>query len=221
MKTDLDVSIRPLKWQKRGSQPAVALPQVSPLLALNKLAEQIRQEPDPKIKKRLEAQYAAESKPIEDFTTDRTSQKLSSVIGDIVTTFSPIVDPHPDAEAGIRMPETMTRDQWQEVHARLIQCKRAAAGWLTKSRRFATERWGADFVGKCEAQMELALGIEQQDHQEPQAPDYLAIITKIAKRAASLPMDEIDRWDRATCDSVLQELEPVAAILEKLRDHQA
>jgi hypothetical protein len=215
--TDLDVSTRPSKWAKRGPQPAVESAPPPPVLALNHLAARIREETDPSKKRELERQYAASAKAIEKFTTDSTSEKLGEAICEIVTTFSPIIDPHPDSEEGIRMPETMTRDQWQEVHGRLLQCKRAAAGWLAKSRRFATERWGAEFVGKCETQMELELGIEHQELEEHPAPDYLAIAASIAKRASRLPLDEIDRWDESTRKQALAELSPMVAIIDRLR----
>jgi len=73
---DLDVSSRPGKWTKRGVQPAVDGASNVPLIALNKLAERIREETDPKKKKRLEAEYTAQAKGIEDLTSDSTSLKL-------------------------------------------------------------------------------------------------------------------------------------------------
>lgn len=217
MTTDLDVSTRPSKWAKRGVQPAVKSTAKPPLIVLNKLAEKIRVEADPIIKKRLQAEYSAQSKVLEDFTTDTTSQKLGAAIVEIVTTFSPIIDPHPDAEEGIRMPETMSREQWKEVHSRILQCKRAAAGWLSKSRRFASDRWGVDFVEKCEAQMELALGIEHNEANELPQTDHLKIASAIAKR--------IERWgdvDVATMDdckrkAILETLRPVVILIERLQ----
>jgi hypothetical protein len=216
MTTDLDVSIRPQKWRKRGVQPAVDPTPKALLIALNDMAEQIRIESDPITKKRLEAEYSSRAKEIEKFTSDGTSIKLGEAITEIVATFSPIIDPHPDTEDGIRMPETMNREQWQEVHSRIMQCKRAAAGWLARSRRFASDRWGIAFVEKCEAQMELALGIEHHEQSVTPTVDHIKVATSIARRVCRWSND-LDTIDSSTRQIILETLHPVVEIIKKLQ----
>jgi hypothetical protein len=213
---DLDVSTKPGKWTKRGVQPPVESSPSAPLAALNALAAKIREEADPVAKSRLEAEYAAQAKALEEVTTDSTSVKLGEAIIEIVSTFAPIVDPHPDAEESIRMPETMTRAQWQEVHGRIMQCKRAAAGWLAKSRRFASERWGAEFVGKVEAQMELALGIEHRDVTDTPAVDVVRVAMTIGRRASALQDVDVSGWDQTKRSAVLDAIHPVLVLAQRL-----
>lgn len=220
---DLDVSTRPSKWKKRGPQPALEDKPKAPLIALTKLAKRIREATDPEEKRQLEAEYAAASKGMDDLTSDATSHKLSEAITEIVDTFTVIIDPHPDSEEAIRTPETMTREQWQEVHAKLIQCKRAAAGWLAKSRKFATDRWGVEYVEKCEAQMELALGIEHTPAPSATTPapaDYLKAAQSIAKRTAKLSDLDLASLDNDQRKAMLDALLPIADIIAKLQAGQ-
>jgi len=141
-----------------------------------------------------------------------------TAITEMVSTFTVVVDPHPDNEEAIRMPETMTRDQWKDLHVRLIQCKRAAAGWLTTSRKFASDRWGPEFVAKSEAQMELALGLEPDGDNDGGKPvDYLLIAARIGRRASQWPLELIDSWDQDQRAQALTAMQPVMEVIRRLK----
>ena len=217
---DLDSSTRPGKWVKRGVQPEVPPCRKSLLVSLHELAAAIREESDPFRKATLEAQYAADTKALDALTCDPTSVSLRDTLTEISDCFSVIVDPPADLAEEIEMPESMTRVQWQQVHAKILKCNKAANGWLNKSRKFASERWGNDYVADCELQMSLALGDEPR-----------AIPAKLDKPERDVAMAEqlgktFARWtriidiERVTPDkarAMLVVLEPVADVVRKLR----
>ena len=173
MTNDIDISTRPDKWKSRGEQPEVKATVRPPLLAINELAARIREETDPVAKARLEVEYRKQEEELDALSSCQSSANLKGALSEMVDTFSVIVDPPDDMTTELAMPESMNREQWLVVHERIIKCKRAAAGWVSKSRRFATERWGQDFVTDAEVQMELALGIEAPT-ETPSKPDDVA-----------------------------------------------
>lgn len=217
---DIDRSTRPGKWQKRGVQPEVPPTRKSLLVSLHELAAAIREESDPARKAELEAQYAADTKALDELTCDPTSLRLKETLTEIVEVFTPIIDPPAEIADEIEMPESMTRAQWQAVHGRILQCSRAAGKWLTKSRRFASERWGDAFVAESETQMELALGLETK-----------AIAEKAEKPERDVALAEalgrsFEKWTRVAdiehlppdkARRILDVLEPVAEVVRKLR----
>lgn len=217
--TEVDIPpVKPHKWEKRGVQPAVAPSIQSPLLALNKLASKIREETDPVAKKRLEAQYSAESKALDALTSDPTSVQLKTALTEIVDVFSVIVDPPEHLTAELNMPESMDREQWREVHGTIIRAKHAAASWLSKSRRFASERWGIAFVEQTEIQMELSLGIKARDKPRPAAlPNEWLLFTAMERFAHKWDKVDVAAWDADLRGRALESLAPVIAVIERLR----
>jgi hypothetical protein len=218
--TDLDRSTRPGKWIKRGVQPEVEPSRKSILVSLAELAASIREEADPHRKAELEAQYAADTKALDALTCDPTSTDLKTALAEIADCFTPIVDPPADIAEELEMPETMTRDQWQHVHSRILQCNRASNRWLSKSRRFATERWGDAYVAECEQQMEMALGLEPKPLPLP-PPDTsrdIVLAESINKTFLRwVKVVDLDHMTQTRAEMLLAQLEPVADMVRKLR----
>lgn len=221
MTTDLDTSTRPNKWVSRGFQPEVILPPKPPLLAINALAAQIREESDPSIKAELEAEFARQAKALDAVTSDPTSAKLKGVIDEISATFDIVVDPPQDLSQQIDMPECLSKDDWQLLHKRILVCKRAASGWLSKSRKFAAVRWGIDYVTDSECQMTLALGIEVvDDPPPPPQKDDIAFASAIGKRVSKWDLSDVDEWNPAKRDTVLTELRPIVDLIDRIRSNR-
>ena len=222
--SDLDRSIRPGKWQKRGVQPEVQPTRKSLLASLHELAVAIREEPDPRKKTDLQRQYKAETKALDALTSDPTSAKLKEALVEIVDVFSPIIDPPADIADEIEMPESMTRGQWKNVHGRILQCNRFASKWLNKSRKFASERWGDEFVSKSEHQMELSLGIEskQSEGKKQSYEREVAVAVSLAKGFTRLLKitESINDWPLEKSELILSALNSIdemsAALKQKL-----
>jgi hypothetical protein len=125
---------------------------------------------------------------------------------------------------GLTIPEETTQDQWVEIHRTIITAKRAAGKWLSESRKWATGKWGIDFVAETEVQLELALGIEAKE--KPPAinpPDKSRAIVTIEGIAQSFSLwhrkmeGEVRDWDRPRCEAALRLIEPIARLADELR----
>lgn len=222
MTTDLDTSTRPNKWVSRGFQPEVILPPKPPLLAINALAAQIREESDPTIKAELEGEFARQAKALDAVTSDPTSAKLKGVIDEITAIFEVIVDPPHTISEQIEIPECMSPDQWITIHKPLIECKRTISRWVSISRKFATVRWGIDYVAESEYQMTLALGIEVvDDPPPPPQKDDIAFASAIGKRVGKWDLSDVDEWNPAKRDTVLTELRPIVDLIDRIRSNRS
>jgi hypothetical protein len=125
---------------------------------------------------------------------------------------------------GLTIPDETTQEQWAEIHRTILTAKRAAGKWVSQSRKWATERWGIDFVAETEVQLELALGIEQRE--KPPAlnpPDKSRGIVTIEGIAQSFGLwhrkmeGEVREWDRPRCEAALKLIEPIARLAEELK----
>ena len=218
--TDLDRSIRPGKWQSRGVQPEVPPCKKSLLVSLAELAAEIKIERDDMRKAALEARFKADTKALDALTCDPTSVSLRDTLTEISDCFSVIVDPPADLAEEIEMPESMTRVQWRQVHERILKGERGIKKWLGKSRKFASERWGQDYVVQSEAQMCLALGDEPRAIVErPEQPERdVAMAEQLGKTFARWTrIVDIERVTPDKARAMLVVLEPVADVVRKLR----
>lgn len=216
--TDVDVSIRPNKWIKRGPQPESPPPPKSPTQSIRELIQRINSETDPKEKARLEAKFHAECAAYDQLNPDSMPMDISAVYADIVHCIAPIA-----VEAGviiapdIHFPSEITRERWSDIHRQIIACRKSASHWLSKSRKFATDRWGEEFVTRSEEQMELALGIEHKEAKPDINIDAMTMnvcrsVTKWCKVAM-----EWDGWDKDKAKHVLESLQPAEAMIVRLR----
>lgn len=141
-----------------------------------------------------------------------------------------LIDPSIIRPDGLAIPDSTTQQGWTDLHSAIITCKRAAGKWLSQSRKWATERWGVDFVAETEVQLELSLGIEAKDKPANlNAPDKSKAIVTIEGIAQSFNLwhrkmvTEIDTWDNDRLTRALELLEPMeqqaAAIRRKLGVH--
>jgi hypothetical protein len=158
MTNDLDTSIRPGKWIKRGPQPEVPATPPLPSIAIAKLLAEIRECTNTKEKEILEAKFNAECATYDALHPDSLPIDAKKLCEDFTASLRPIIG----ADFGLSISENATQHEWVAMHHQLLQCKRHAAQWLSKSRKFASDKWGVDFVAESEAQLELELGIERK-----------------------------------------------------------
>lgn len=217
METDVDVSIRPGKWIKRGPQPECPPTPISPTRSIRDLISRINSEVDPKEKAKLEAQFRAECRAYDAINPDSMPLDISSVYAEIVETLAPIA-----SEGGviiapdIHFPDEITKDRWQDIHRQIIACRRSAARWLAKSRKFATDKWGESYVDQAEQQMELALGIEHKES-ERHEPDVEAMTASVCRAVTKWgKVIESARWDKDKARAVLESLRPAVEIIKGL-----
>ena len=116
---------------------------------------------------------------------------------------------------GISIPDETTQEQWTEIHRTILTAKRAAGKWVSQSRKWASERWGVDFVAETEVQLELALGIESKDKPANlNPPDKSRAIVTIEGISQSFAMwhrkmhDDIREWDADRLDRLIDILKP-------------
>jgi len=125
---------------------------------------------------------------------------------------------------GLTIPDETTQEQWSEIHRTILTAKRAAGKWVSQSRKWATERWGIDFVAETEVQLELALGIEQREKPPVlNPPDKSRGIVTIEGIAQSFGLwhrkmeGEVREWDRPRCEAALKLIEPIARLADELK----
>ena len=134
-----------------------------------------------------------------------------------------LIDPRMSKD-GLEIPEDTTQEQWQGIHRDILMCRRAAGKWLSQSRKWATDKWGIDYVAESEVQLEMALGIEAKPAPANlNAPDKSRGIVTIEGIAQSFRLwsrkvePEIDSWDDGMIRRALDLLEPIARQAEALR----
>jgi len=136
--------LAPGQWQHRGVQPAVIVPPKTGFARLMELAAEIREEFDPVAKAVLEARYRQEAVAAADLTLDPRERHLRETCAEVVGLFAVGAD-------SVAEPECWSRSEWLAFHKRILVCRRRSMQWLTVSRHFAAERWGAGFVTAAEA----------------------------------------------------------------------
>jgi len=129
-----------------------------------------------------------------------------------------LIDPDIITPEGLSIPTETTQEGWTDLHRSIIQCKRAAGKWLSQSRKWATDRFGIDFVAETEVQLEMALGIESKDKPANLNPgDKSKAIITIEGISQSFALwhrkmgVEIETWDRDRLTRALELLEPMEA----------
>jgi hypothetical protein len=143
-----------------------------------------------------------------------------------------LIDPNIITPDGLAIPDDTTQDTWTDLHRSIIQCKRAAGKWLSQSRKWATERWGIDYVAETEVQLELALGIECKDKPAALNPaDKSKAIVTIEGISQSFSLwhrkmaGEVETWEADRLSRALELLEPMEqqaqAIRARLNDLRA
>ena len=180
MTNDLDTSTRPGKWIKRGPQPEVPATPPLPSIAIAKLLAEIRECTNPEEKKRLESRFSDECATYDALHPDSLPINAKQICEDFTASLRPIVG----ADFGLSISDNATQDEWVAMHHQLLQCKRHASQWLSKSRKFASDKWGIDFVAESEAQLELQLGIEHKP--KVMVDDVGAMVLAKAGRMASM-----------------------------------
>ncbi len=207
MSADLDKSTRPNKWIKRGVQPEVAPKPPSPMQAIRSLMEQIRTEQDPAAKAVLERQFEAQCKAHDMVDPNALPVDIGALYASVR-----------DATGGvsIAIPGEVSKTDWQSMHKVILSCRNSAAQWLAKSRKFAADKWGVEYLMESESQLELALGIEHK--QRPtRIEDAGAGLRKIEGMVRAFGTIAVDALSDEQVARVIELLEPVAAQLEVLR----
>ena len=133
-----------------------------------------------------------------------------------------LIDPNIITPEGLAIPDGTTQEGWTDLHRTILTCKRAAGKWLSQSRKWATERWGIDYVAETEVQLELALGIETKEKPAPLNPaDKSKAIVTIEGVSQSFDLwwrkmhDEAKTWDKDRLDRSIKLLdEPAKAHAE-------
>lgn len=125
---------------------------------------------------------------------------------------------------GLSIPTDTTQEGWTDLHRSIIQCKRAAGKWLSQSRKWATDRFGIDFVAETEVQLEMALGLDMKDKPAALNPgDKSKAIVTIEGISQSFSLwsrkmgAEIETWDRDRLTRALELLEPMEAQAKAIR----
>lgn len=214
--SDLDRTTRPGKWQKRGVQPPVDPVPKTNRERLVELLEAIRFAKDPAEKERLERAYTAECEAFDGIIDDPTVSTMPSICTEMAESFSS----SSLAKVEFQIPPFVEKDQWEGIHRAILACRNSAARWLSKSRRFATERWGADYVARAESQLELDLGIEAKPDALPmRTVSPAARIAAFARswEKAAKEMGSIEKWDESALTESLQALEQLAEAIDKMR----
>lgn len=206
------------KWVKRGVQPEVIPEKPSGATLLARLSVRMRDEPDKAERARLQAEYDAEVKVIAAMSESAQERNMREVYTEIVSTFAPVIAPKsPQEVESLEMPEAMTRPEWLAFHRRLVTCRHHAGHWLSKSRRFAMERWGLDFVTDSETQMELALGLESKPRIDVDRPVFeVACAQAMAARMNRLSRSDPTKWPKESVETVAEALRPIVEFAERV-----
>jgi hypothetical protein len=122
------------------------------------------------------------------------------------------------------LPDTLTKEDWTDIHGQLLLCKRAAAKWLQHSRDYSQTKWGLEFTADTELQLEMDLGLaipEPAPSLNP--PDKSRGIVTIEGLSQKFELwsrkmeDEIDTWDADRLNRALELLQPFEKQAAKIR----
>ena len=208
MTDDLDTSIQPGKWQKRGAQPEFIPPPPNPLIRINNLVRDIREEKDPARKAELESQFKRECDEFDAINPEARTVDIHDLYTEITATIG----------NAVTIPERIGKDEWAAIHKSILAAKASASAWASKSRRYATERWGAAYVSDTEEQLELALGI-QRIEQEPQpiTPEMTLIrVESMARKLSPLLVGSVDTWNVEQRQQALAAMRPIIELARRL-----
>lgn len=139
-----------------------------------------------------------------------------------------IILPETFTKDAVNIPEDCTQEQWKAIHGTIMLCRHASKEWLKQSRGYADTRWGSEYTGQVEAQLELALGAcieggkdKGQDGINP-ADKSTAIVTiqgigsqfQLWERKMK---DEIPRLSAENLTKAIEILEPIERKVREMR----
>ena len=118
------------------------------------------------------------------------------------------------------IPETTTKEQWQEGHKQLLLLGQVVKQLLPKSERFGQKHFGDDAVIDVEAQfiLEFGLPIPEETNSirlegDEAVIDYLERgFQRWVQRSGSLEL-----WDKPRLERALRMLEPLAEQVSRIR----
>ena len=118
------------------------------------------------------------------------------------------------------IPETTTKEQWQEGHKQLLMLGQVVKQLLPKSERFGQKHFGDDAVIDVEAQfiLEFGLPIPEETNRirlegDEAVIDYLERgFQRWVQRSGSLEL-----WDKPRLERALRMLEPLAEQVNRIR----
>ena len=118
------------------------------------------------------------------------------------------------------IPETTTKEQWQEGHKQLLLLGQVVKQLLPKSERFGQKHFGDDAVIDVEAQfiLEFGLPIPEETNRirlegDEAVIDYLERgFQRWVQRSGSLEL-----WDKPRLERALRMLEPLAEQVSRIR----
>jgi hypothetical protein len=190
---------RPQKWIKRGPQPEVKPTEPSQAKKVAYLLAEIRECADPVRKAELEAAFEAQRQAYDAIAPEPKIQDTYQAVIEAIM---------PGANA--EFSDDVTKPEWSSFHARLVKVKRHAGEWLSKSRKWASERWGIDYVTEAEVQMELDLGIQRIEKPHDDTPRIMRL-TASAKTSFGRMFDMIAK--DASTQAVKRQV--VAALIDE------
>jgi hypothetical protein len=127
---------------------------------------------------------------------------------------------------GVIIPADTQKREWKKIHKTILayqHARKSRRGWLMRSRAFAMERWGEDYLAESEVQMETALGIEPPKESPKLNPaDKSSAIVTIEGISQQFTlwhrkMDaEIAGWNKSQIEKAIGLLEPQARLLAEL-----
>jgi hypothetical protein len=126
----------------------------------------------------------------------------------------------------LTIPDETTQEQWAEIHRSIIVAQGSASKWLRQSRQWGETKFGAEYVGETEAQIELALGLAQQTKPriELNPEDKAKAIVTIEGLSTSFGMwyrkmqPSIEQWEADKLYKALELIEPMEAAAKKIRE---
>ena len=118
------------------------------------------------------------------------------------------------------IPETTTKEQWQEGHKQLLLLGQVVKQLLPKSERFGQKHFGDDAVIDVEAQFILEFGLPIPDETnrirlegDEAVIDYLERgFQRWVQRSGSMEL-----WDKPRLERALRMLEPLAEQVARIR----
>jgi len=139
-----------------------------------------------------------------------------------------IILPETFTKDTVNIPDNCTQEQWKAIHSTIMLCRYASKQWLKQSRGYADARWGAEYVGQVEAQLELDLGgcIESAKDNGSDAinpADKSTAIVTIQGIGSQFQLwerkmkDEIPRLSAENLTKAIEILEPIERKVREMR----
>lgn len=126
----------------------------------------------------------------------------------------------------LTIPEATSQEEWAEIHKSIIVAHGSASKWLRQSRSFGETKFGADYVGQTEAQIELDLGLisapKPKADLNPQ--DKAKAIVTIEGISTSFGLwyrkmqPSIAEWDKEKLYKALELLSPIEQAAQSIRE---